>query len=249
MGFKYLPEDFNLDQFLIGMKNRCDELGIKKAVLGISGGKDSTIVAAIMARVLGAHNVTGILMPCGEQYDLDKAFAAVEATGINHKVVDIGDMAHCITEEYKYGIKKVMSNKAYTNLLPRIRMSILYAYAQSMEQSGVRVIGTTNRSEASIGWGTKWGDLAADFEPIRWFTVHELYELGELLGLPKDLVYKVPEDGLTGKTDEENFGFSYEQLDNFLLHGTSGDPKLDDKIREMCRLANHKFEVVPIYRP
>ena len=249
MNFKYLPEDFNLDQFLTGMKNRCDKLGIKKAVLGISGGKDSTIVAAIMARVLGAQNVTGILMPCGEQYDLDKAYAAVKATGIQHEIVNIGDIVTKFASVYTGATDTLISDKAFTNLLPRIRMSILYAYAQSMEQPGVRVIGTTNRSESCIGWGTKWGDLAADFEPIAWFTVHELYELGELLGLPKDLVYKVPEDGLTGKTDEENFGFSYEQLDNFLLHRTSGDPALDDKIKEMRRLANHKFEPVPVYRP
>lgn len=245
MGFKWLPQTFDLEEYLIRVRARCEELGIKHAVIGISGGKDSTIVAAIMALVLGPDNVTGVLMPYGAQFDLSKSYEAVDGTGINHEKINIVGVVDGFTKAFWKGFSRDITDKAYTNLLPRIRMSILYAYAQSMEQPGVRVIGTTNRSEAYVGWGTKWGDLSADFEPIIDFTVNELYEMGELMEMPHDLLYKVPEDDLTGKSDEENFGFTYEQLDNYILRGSSGDAAVDEKIQHMHQMSRHKFEATP----
>ena len=140
-----------------------------------------------------------------------------------------------------------ISEDARINIAPRIRMSVLYAVAQSMG-NGWRVAGTTNKSEEYIGWLTKWGDGAADFEPVIDYTVRELLQLGVNLGLPKDKVYKVPIDGLADGSDEDRFGFTYNQLDDFIEKGTSGDEFVDEKICKMHQYSEHKRVSIPYFR-
>lgn len=243
------------DKIIFRMREYMKCLGIKGAVVGISGGKDSTIVAKLMVECLGKENVMGILMPHGEQSDIDDSYNVVQFLDIPYMVVNIKEAMSGIVNRIEYGIRSIhntekeieISEPAYINIAPRIRMTILYAIAQSMG-NGWRVIGTTNKSEEYIGWLTKWGDGAADFEPIIDFTVTELLKLGENLGLPKELIYKIPIDGLAEGSDEERFGFSYAQLDNYIITGTSGDTVIDEKIAKMNKYSQHKRMSTPYFQ-
>lgn len=229
------------------LKKRVQDLGIKGAVIGISGGKDSTIVAKLMSDILGKENVIGVLMPNGKQSDIDVSNEVVKMLGINSVVVNIGNSMNGLDMQIFNALRSIskdLTEDAFINMPPRIRMTTLYAIAQSMGH-GWRVIGTTNKSEEYIGWLTKWGDGAADFEPILDFTVTELRELGVNLGIPKHLVYKVPIDGLADGTDEDRFGFTYDMLDKYIETGTCGDKKVDEKIDKMHRGSEHKRNPVP----
>lgn len=237
--------------YIDGLKNACKHLGINGAVIGISGGKDSTIVAKLMVEVLGKDNVLGVLMPNGVQKDIDVSQAVVDFLNIKSITVNIGNsydsLLETIDSQMFSVLNKGMSRDSIVNISPRIRMTVLYGIAQSMGK-GWRVIGTTNRSEEYIGWLTKWGDGGVDFEPIIDLSVTELREFGLYLGLPEKFVHKVPIDGLTELTDEERFGFTYEQLDAYMDFGTSGDSKIDAIIKQMHDYSNHKRNPVPIFK-
>lgn len=207
-----------------------------KAVIGISGGKDSTVVAGLCVEALGKDNVIGVLMPDGEQSDIEDAFKLCKHLNILHTVVNIGKtidtLRHSILDglvgqkDFTYnGIN--LSEQANINLPPRIRMATLYAISQTV---GGRVACTDNLSESYIGYSTRWGDNIGDFSPIVNYTASEVIAIGDVLGLPQDLVHKTPSDGLCGKTDEDNFGFTYEQLDSFIRTGYSGDEEVDKLI-------------------
>ena len=171
------------------------------AVIGISGGKDSSIAAALCVEALGKDRVIGVLMPCGEQHDIDMAYLLVNHLDIKHYVVNIKDAIEGLTKS----IPLELSNQSKVNLPPRIRMSTLYAVSQSCNG---RVVNTCNLSEDWVGYSTRYGDAAGDFSPLCNLTVQEIKEIGRLLNLPAELVDKVPIDGLCGKTDEENLGFT-----------------------------------------
>lgn len=210
-------------------------------VLGISGGKDSTTVAMLAKKVWG-DNVIGVMMPDGGQSDLEDSVSVCGLLGIRSALVDIGRSVSDIVGSINRSIPFVdVSQKAITNIAPRVRMTTLYAIAQSV---GYRVIGTGNASEAYIGWTTKWGDSAYDLNPIYHLTCGEVVELGKELaaefGLPESLIIKAPSDGLTGRTDEDNFGFSYETLDRWMtdMDGVSFDDAR--KIQEMHAASAHK---------
>lgn len=222
-------------------------------VLGISGGKDSTVVAMLTKKVWG-NNVFGVLMPNGTQKDIDDALDIVKTLGIEHRIVNIetvyNSLLHVIEnriEETPIGRDFVancpkVADKAKTNIPPRIRMTVLYAVAQTL---GYRVIGTGNASEAYIGWTTKWGDSAYDFNPIAHLTCTEVMALGDLLadefGLNKKYVTKTPSDGLCGKTDEDSFGFTYATLDGYISGGMSNtDYETALKIEQMHQASEHK---------
>lgn len=188
------------------------------AVVGISGGKDSLIVAALCVRALGKRRVIGVLMPNGEQKDEADAREACETLGIQFYYVNIG----LTIKTLKNYIGVVLTEQAETNLPARIRMATLYAISQSHKG---RVANTCNRSENYVGYETKFGDGAGDFSPLANLTVREVLEIGDYLGLPHHLVHKVPIDGLKTNedgsyvTDEQSLGFTYEELDNYLLNG------------------------------
>lgn len=217
----------------------------KGVVLGISGGKDSTVVAMLAKKVWG-DNVLGVLMPNGMQKDIDDAIKVCQVLNIEYKIVNIKETYDALLKDMPIKI----SDKSKTNIPPRLRMTTLYAIAQTL---GYRVIGTGNASERTIGWTTKWGDSAYDFNPIACLTCTEVVKLGVELakefGLDETLVNKKPADGLTGKSDEDNFGFTYKQLDDWILLGTSGNNEIDDKIQFLRERGMHKQSMPKIFDP
>lgn len=213
------------------------------AVVGISGGKDSSVVAALCVAALGKDRVIGVLMPCGEQADIDMSLLLVKHLGIKHYVVNIEDAVKGLTG----AIKDVeLSTQAKTNLPPRVRMTTLYAVSQSVNG---RVANTCNLSEDWVGYSTRYGDSVGDFSPLSKLTVAEVKEIGSYLGLPDVLVNKVPIDGLCGKTDEENLGFTYAVLDRYIREGICEDAALKEKIDSMHKRNLFKLELMPVFQP
>ena len=214
------------------------EEGAKGAIIGISGGKDSTVAAMLCKKVFG-KNVLGVLMPNGLQTDIDDSYAIVKKLDIDYTVVNITDAYLGLLDsiDQKYNI----TAKAKTNIPPRIRMTILYAIGQTL---GYRVIGTGNASEGYIGWCTKWGDMACDYNPLCKLTCTEVIEVGKVLakefGLDEKYIVKTPSDGLCGHSDEDSFGFTYAQLDKYIQTGTSGNAEIDTKIKNMHDSTEHK---------
>ena len=214
-----------------------------KAVLGISGGKDSCITAALLARALGKERVVGVLMPDGVQPDISDSEAVVEFLGIEHKVVNIGETVAALKKALE-DAGSVVSKDTKINIPPRVRMTTLYAVAQGLECGG-RVINTCNKSEDYIGYSTKFGDAAGDVSLLADFTVTEVLQIGEYLGLPDELVHKKPSDGLSGMTDEDKIGFSYATLDKYIATGVCEDKAIKEKIDRMHRQNLHKLEPMP----
>ncbi|MBR4200201.1 MAG: NAD(+) synthase [Oscillospiraceae bacterium] len=184
------------------------------AVLGISGGKDSSVCAALLVRALGVHRVIGVLMPRGEQPDISDSQLLCKHLGIRNVTVNIGEAADAM--ERAVSAVTPLSIQAVTNLPPRLRMTAVYAVSQCV---GGRVANTCNLSEDWVGYSTRWGDSVGDFSPLSNFTVTEVKAIGRALGLPERLVEKPPSDGLCGKTDEDNLGFTYAALDLYLREG------------------------------
>ena len=212
------------------------------AVIGISGGKDSSVVAALCAEALGKDRVIGVLMPCGEQADIDKALLLVNHLGIRYYIVNIKDAVEGVTKNIPFEL----SPQSRMNLPPRIRMSTLYAVSQS--HNG-RVANTCNLSEDWVGYSTRYGDSVGDFSPCSHLTVQEVKAIGRLLGLPAELVDKVPSDGLCGKTDEDNLGFTYAALDRYIREGVIDDPATKENIDRRHRINLFKLQLMPSFDP
>lgn len=212
------------------------------AVIGISGGKDSSVVAALCVEALGKDRVIGVLMPCGEQADIDMAKLLVEHLGIKHYIINIKDAVDGLMKNLSFEI----SEQTRINVSPRIRMTTLYAVSQS--HNG-RVANTCNLSEDWVGYSTRYGDAAGDFSPCSFLTVEEVRAIGRELGLPAVLVDKVPTDGLCGKTDEDNLGFTYAVLDRYIRTGKIDDEEIKKKID--IKHANNlfKLQLMPAFKP
>ena len=210
------------------------------AVLGISGGKDSSVVAALCVEALGKERVIGVLMPNGEQSDIDCARALVSHLGIANYTLNIKKSVDGVLEEMQNAGVEI-SRQTVINLPPRIRMSTLYALSQSMNG---RVANTCNLSEDWVGYSTRYGDAAGDFAPLAKMTVQEVKAIGKYLGLPLFLVEKVPSDGLSGKTDEDNLGFTYAALDRYLREGVCEDEAVKARIDSLH--ARNEFKLKPI---
>ncbi|MBE6980752.1 MAG: NAD(+) synthase [Ruminococcaceae bacterium] len=209
------------------------------AIVGISGGKDSSIAAALCVEALGKDRVIGVLMPKGEQHDIDKAFMLVNHLGIRHYVVNIQDAYDSMVKNLPRELP--LSDQSRQNLPPRLRMTTLYAIGQSCNG---RVCNTCNLSEDWVGYSTRYGDSVGDFSPLSTLTVTEVKAIGHLLGLPAELVEKVPIDGLCGKTDEENLGFTYAELDVYIRTGKIDDPVKKANIDR--RHKNNLFKLQPM---
>ena len=195
------------------------------AVIGISGGKDSSVVAALCAEALGKDHVIGVTMPNGVQPDIDDSMKLINHLGIRHCCVNIGDTYNTLIEAVREQLGTLdaeVSRQTTINLPPRLRMSTLYAVSQSLNG---RVANTCNLSEDWVGYSTRYGDAAGDFSPLGGLTVQEVKAIGKELGLPIELVEKTPSDGLTNKSDEDNLGFTYAVLDNYIRTGVCNDPK------------------------
>ena len=172
-----------------------------KAVIGISGGKDSTIAAKLLVDALGPHRVIGVLMPQNVQQDIDDSHKVCDILGIQKYVVNIGPVCDELFKDFVANTRFSLNLQIVTNAPARIRMNVLYMVAAAV---GGRVCNTGNASEAFVGYTTKYGDLAGDFALLKNFTVTEVFQIGDYLGLPYDLVHKLPSDGMSGKSDEEN---------------------------------------------
>ena len=212
------------------------------AVVGISGGKDSSIVAALCVEALGKDRVIGVLMPNGEQADIDMAKLLVDHLGIRHYLVNIKDAFDGLVKNIPFELSK----QSRDNLAPRLRMSTLYAVSQS---NNGRVANTCNLSEDWVGYSTRYGDSVGDFSPCSHFTVQEMKAIGRLLGLPAVLVDKTPIDGLCGKTDEENLGFTYAELDRYIREGIEPEPSKKEKIDRLHKMNAFKLELMPAFDP
>ena len=247
------------DEIVQWIRNYFEENGPNcSAVVGISGGKDSTIVAALCAEALGKDRVVGVMMPNGIQPDIADSRSVVECLGIRSMTVNISaaykGMYKAIADAaalagFIYDTDTTeLSKQTQTNLPPRLRMAALYAVAQSLPTGG-RVANTCNLSEDYVGYSTKYGDSAGDFSPLAQLTVQEVRQIGRELLIPAWLVDKTPSDGLCGKSDEENLGFTYAQLDDFIRNGTSGDDTIDAKIITMHNKNLHKLWPMPVFKP
>lgn len=231
------------------IKNQVPEYG--KAIIGISGGKDSTIAAALCVEALGADRVIGILMPNGRQSDIDDSYKVCEVLNIKNFTIDIGGavnaLCHSIDYEYDWDKQVINNPMVKTNLPARIRMTTLYAIAALYPNS--RVVNTCNYSEDYVGYSTKYGDAAGDFSPLGNLTVREVLEIGDSLGLPYHLVHKAPSDGMCGKTDEDNLGFTYDELDGFLLGESGLSPEAMSKVARLHKSTRHKYVPMPVFNP
>ena len=212
------------------------------AIVGISGGKDSSVVAALCAEAIGVDRVIGVLMPCGVQSEIDAAKKLVAHIGIKHYVVNIRDAV----EGLKRNLPFELSRQSAINLPARVRMATLYAVSQS--HNG-RVANTCNLSEDWVGYATRYGDGAGDFSPLSRLTVCEVKAIGRVLGLPGELVDKVPIDGLSGKSDEDNLGFTYAQLDRYIRTGEIDDQETKEKIDRLHAANLFKLRPMPAFDP
>lgn len=214
------------------------------AIVGISGGKDSSVAAALCVEALGAERVIGVLMPCGVQHDIDMAKLLVSHLGIKHYVINVADAVDGIINNLPADME--ISTQTKTNIPPRVRMATLYAVSQS---NNGRVVNTCNLSEDWVGYSTRYGDAAGDFSPMSKLTVTEVKAIGKVLGLPEILVEKTPIDGLCGKTDEENLGFTYAVLDRYIREGKIDDEKTKEIIDRKHKNNLFKLSMMPIFEP
>ena len=213
------------------------------AVVGISGGKDSSVVAGLCVKALGKDRVIGVLMPNGKQPDIDCSNKLVKYLGIPYLVCNIKKSVDgAIQALEESGVE--LTRQTLINLPPRIRMATLYALSQS--KNG-RVANTCNLSEDWVGYSTRYGDSAGDFAPIAQFTVQEVKQIGSYLNLPIDLVEKVPSDGLSGKTDEDNLGFTYAVLDRYIREGVCEDEVAKARIDYLHKLNAFKLKPIPTF--
>lgn len=246
------PQQYNKDK-VAEIRKWFKERNIKRAVINISGGADSTYVAYLLTAALGKENVIGLLQPNGEQKDISDAKEVVKTLDIKHYIFDInkafttidgslmGCLARCYEKVSQEEFNAFAFDEAAINLAPRLRM--VYAYMVANAVHGV-VVGTGNASERYVGYFTKWGDGACDYNPIKNLLKTDLIQAGLALGIPQHLIKKTPSDGLTGKTDEEKYGFTYEVLDEYIRTGVCEDWKIKEKIDKMHADSRHKFEEI-----
>ncbi|MBE5958900.1 MAG: NAD(+) synthase [Lachnospiraceae bacterium] len=213
------------------------------AIVGISGGKDSSVAAALLVEALGKDRVIGVLMPNGEQSDIQYAKLLVDTLDVKNYIINIKDAVDGIVNNFPKEVE--ISKQTMTNLPARIRMSTLYAVSQS---NNGRVVNTCNLSEDWVGYSTRYGDAAGDFSPMCNLTVTEVKEIGRLLGLPKELVDKTPSDGLSGLTDEDNLGFTYAALDRYIRTGEIDDVEAKDRIDNLHKKNLFKLQLMPAFK-
>lgn len=222
-----------------------------KAIIGISGGKDSTIAAMMLVKALGKDRVIGVKMPNGVQKDIHDANTVCEVLGIKSYTIDIADICNEFYDTFDTYTFEDRDPSIVINTPPRVRMTILYMMAATV---GGRVVNTSNASESYVGYCTKFGDLAGDLALLQNYYVREVVAMGtELLKefpeMPSTLINKAPADGLTGLTDEEKLGFSYNELDSMMLDGIYPSAEKVAIIKAKNKTANHKRECIRIPAP
>ncbi|MBR1470556.1 MAG: NAD(+) synthase [Lachnospiraceae bacterium] len=232
------------DRLVVMIREHAAKNGFDKVVLGISGGKDSTVAAALCARALGADHVYGVMMPDREQADIADSIQVCKSLGIRNYTMNIGPMHAALLEAAK---EIPFSEESNVNVGPRLRMTTLRYVAQAV---GARLCGTGNLSEATVGYCTKDGDTSCDFNPLGALTSVEVVQVGLTIDeLPKELVEKTPTDGLSGKSDEEKLGLKYADIHKYIRFGTCGDAAVDEKIRRKEAANMHKRMRPPVLDP
>lgn len=219
-----------------------------RAIIGISGGKDSSVTAAILKEALGADRIRGIIMPNGEMSDLEDAELLVDFLGIPSEIIPITDYYNAAISTFEKGTLFDVTSDLKINLAPRLRMATLYAVAQGQGVTAF-VVNTCNASEDYVGYSTKYGDAAGDVSLLQDFTVTEVLQIGEYLGLPDKLVHKVPSDGLSGMSDEDKLGFKYAQLDEYISDENADIPEdVKTSINKKHTANLHKLQLMPAYK-
>ena len=221
--------------------------GMSRVVLGISGGKDSTVAAALCACALGPENVYGLMLPDGTQRDLDDSKRVCASLGIRCRVINIGEMHKALhaaidlnenPDDDSHFFPVAFAKESDVNVGPRLRMTTLRYVAQAI---GAFLCGTGNLSETTVGYCTKDGDTSCDFNPLGSLTSIEVVQVGLTMPeLPRDLVEKTPDDGLSGVPDEIKLGLKYRDIHEYLRAGTSGDAAVDEKIARKEKANMHK---------
>lgn len=211
-------------------------------IVGVSGGIDSSVATALCVKALGKDRVFGIKMPCGEQPDIEYANMLIKYLEIKSYTMNIWDAVIGIDNQFPTDVE--VSKQTTINLPPRIRMATLYAISQSLNG---RVVNTCNMSESYVGFDTRYGDSAGDLSPLANLTKTEVIALAKELGLPDKLVHKTPQDGLTGLTDEQSFGFSYAELDAYIRDGIEPSEEVKAKIDSMHEKNLFKLQPMPSF--
>jgi NAD+ synthase len=245
----FSPEK-TLDELLAWMQEMMISTGGNKAVIGISGGKDSSVTAALSCRAFGQENVYGVLLPDSHQADIAYAYEICEFLGIHHTEIDISYITSSIYRQlHSSAFFKEFPISAQTqiNLPARVRMTVLYAISQSIE--GSRVLNTGNLSEDWIGYATLYGDTAGAFAPLGMLISEEVIAIGRELGIPEKFLIKPPADGLTNKTDEEVFGYSYKTLNDYIRLGIAPEAPIKSLIDQSHLKSRFKFQPIPMFNP
>lgn len=243
---------YTRDRLIEGIRDLAEKQGFSKVVLGISGGKDSTVCAALCARALGKENVFGIMLPDGEQKDISDSIRVCESLDIPSRIINIGrihDELRRVTDQLgpTEGFPIPYSRESDINVGPRLRMTTLRYIGQAI---GARLVGTGNLSEATVGYCTKDGDTSCDFSLLGRVTSVEVVQIGLTMEeLPADLVEKTPTDGLSGSSDEERMGLKYADIHKYIRLGTCGDPAIDEKIADRERRNMHKRQMPVVIDP
>ena len=243
----YMTKNFNPDIAIQDITDWIKHYFVKAgptspAVIGISGGKDSTVAAALLVKALGPGRVIGVLMPCGGQKDIYDSYEVCKTLGIHYYEVELGQTMEKLTEALPKDIFGHNNEVYYTNTPARLRMTTLYAIAGLIHG---RVANTCNFSEDYVGYSTKWGDNTGDFALLENYTVTEIIAIGEALGLPTHLIYKTPNDGMSGKSDEEKLGISYITLDKYIMDNIVPDVDTLARISKYWTQSRHKVKHLP----
>lgn len=234
-----------LERLTAWMQERLTAVGVHNAVVGISGGKDSSTVAALCVHAYGRDHVYGVLMPNGQQSDIDYAEDLCQSLGIRHETLNIAPMTQAFYDVLgKSAMVEEISKQTTINLPPRVRMTLLYAVAQSLDAT---VINTSNLSEDWVGYATVYGDATGAFSPLAMFTTDEVIQIGRALGVDEHFLVKPPTDGLSGKTDEDALGFTYETLNTYIRTGQA-EPQVQAQIDALHRKSRFKFQTIPMFR-
>lgn len=226
------------------MKNNGDKN--TKVVIGISGGKDSTVTAKILVEALGKDRVIGVMMPNGEQKDIQDSIKVCELLGIKNYTINIGKAYEALTDELRVVAEngKPYPTPMYaTNTPARLRMTTLYGIGAMI--GNCRVVNTCNRSEDVVGYATLYGDSAGDFAPINKLTTEEVVAIGDYFGLPYELTHKTPSDGMCGKSDEDNLGFTYREINQIIREGA----ETPNKKEIITKFAANRFKLQAIQLP
>lgn len=235
------------EEIITWIKDYFAQNGNPKAVIGISGGTDSSVTAALLCEALGAENVIGVLMPNDKQHDIDVSLDLMNYLGMKYYTINIKEPVDALRNLVgeAVGVNPDETDAYKTNTPSRIRMTVLYGICALVKG---RVANTCNLSEDYVGYSTKFGDAAGDFSVLSDYTKTEVKEIGRELGLPDKFVEKIPEDGMSGKSDEERLGFTYEVLDRYIRTGEIDDEQVKERIDKLHKANLHKLLPMPVCR-